>query len=101
MWLSIVREYVVPVLSAVVTAGGIFMTLMRRAFVPRENFGALRGRVEKIEGRLDSLPTREDVHQLNVEIITLRGDLKAVGAAMRSISHQNELLLEQAVRKSQ
>ncbi|EFJ6222331.1 DUF2730 domain-containing protein, partial [Escherichia coli] len=38
MWVSIVKDYVVPILSATATAGGIFMALMRKTFVPREAF---------------------------------------------------------------
>ncbi len=34
MWVSIVKDYVVPILSATATAGGIFMALMRKTFVP-------------------------------------------------------------------
>ena len=88
MWVSIVKDYVVPILSATATAGGIFMALMRKTFVPREAF-------EKLSG----LPTQQEVNRLNIEITTLRGELKATNATLKSVSHQNELLLEQAVRK--
>ncbi|EER9977713.1 TPA: DUF2730 domain-containing protein, partial [Escherichia coli] len=46
MWVSIVKDYVVPILSATATAGGIFMALMRKTFVPREAFEKLSDRVE-------------------------------------------------------
>ncbi|EEV9643752.1 DUF2730 family protein, partial [Escherichia coli] len=48
---------------------------------------------------LSSLPTEAEVNRLNVEIVTLRGELKTTNATLRSVSYQNELLLEQAVRK--
>lgn len=99
MWVSIVKDYVVPILSATATAGGIFMALMRKTFVPREAFEKLSDRVEKVETRLSSLPTEAEVNRLNVEIVTLRGELKTTNATLRSVSYQNELLLEQAVRK--
>lgn len=100
MWITIVKDYAVPILSATATAGGIFMALMRKTFVPREAFERLHDRVEQVESRITSLPTQEEVNRLNVEIATLRGDLKATSATLKSVSHQNELLLEQAVRKS-
>ncbi|EGP9337920.1 DUF2730 family protein [Escherichia coli] len=99
MWVSIVKDYVVPILSATATAGGIFMALMRKTFVPREAFEKLSDRIEKVETRLSSLPTEAEVNRLNVEIVTLRGELKTTNATLRSVSYQNELLLEQAVRK--
>ncbi|HBA9191867.1 TPA: DUF2730 family protein, partial [Escherichia coli] len=42
---------------------------------------------------------QQEVNRLNIEITTLRGELKATNATLKSVSHQNELLLEQAVRK--
>ncbi|EFI7246492.1 DUF2730 family protein [Shigella sonnei] len=99
MWVSIVKDYVVPILSATATAGGIFMALMRKTFVPREAFEKLSDRVERGESRISGLPTQQEVNRLNIEITTLRGELKATNATLKSVSHQNELLLEQAVRK--
>ena len=96
MWVSIVKDYVVPILSATATAGGIFMALMRKTFVPREAFEKLS---ERVESRISGLPTQQEVNRLNIEITTLRGELKATNATLKSVSHQNELLLEQAVRK--
>ncbi|EJC6532954.1 DUF2730 family protein [Salmonella enterica] len=100
MWLSVFKDYAVPILSATATAGGIFMALMRRTFVPREAFEKLHDRVEKVETRIANLPTQDEVSRLHVEIVTLRGDLKETAATLKAVSHQNELLLEQAVRKS-
>lgn len=100
MWISVFKDYAVPILSATATAGGIFMALMRRTFVPREAFERLHDRVEKVETRISSLPTKDEVAHLNLEIATLRGELKATNATLKSVSHQNELLLEQAVRKN-
>ncbi|WP_048797100.1 MULTISPECIES: DUF2730 family protein [Serratia] len=100
MWLNVVEDYVVPVLSAVSTAGAIFMALMRKTFVPREAFERLHERVEKVESRISDLPTQDEVHVLQIEITTLRGELKATNATLKSVSHQNELLLEQAVKRS-
>ncbi|EAU8840158.1 DUF2730 family protein, partial [Salmonella enterica] len=76
MWLSVFKDYAVPILSATATAGGIFMALMRRTFVPREAFEKLHDRVEKVETRIANLPTQDEVSRLHVEIATLRGDLK-------------------------
>lgn len=100
MWIGIIKDYLVPVLSAAATAGGIFMALMRRTFVPREVFNRLHDRVERVETRIANLPTRDEVSRLHLEIATLRGDLKETAATLKAISHQNELLLEQAVRKN-
>lgn len=100
MFITLVKEYAVPILSATATAGGIFMALMRKSFVSRETFERLHDRVEQVETRVTGLPTQEEVNRLNVEMETLRGDIKAVSATLKSVSHQNELLLEQAVRKA-
>lgn len=68
MWVSIVKDYVVPILSATATAGGIFMALMRKTFVPREAFEKLSDRVERVESRISGLPTQQEVNRLNIEI---------------------------------
>ena len=101
MWVSIVKDYVCcRSFSATATAGGIiFMALMRKTFVPREAFEKLSDRVEKVETRLSSLPTEAEVNRLNVEIVTLRGELKTTNATLRSCLLSERMLLEQAVRK--
>ncbi|EBA3555410.1 DUF2730 family protein, partial [Salmonella enterica] len=68
MWLSVFKDYAVPILSATATAGGIFMALMRRTFVPREAFEKLHDRVEKVETRIANLPTQDEVSRLHIEI---------------------------------
>ncbi|EOC3269993.1 DUF2730 family protein, partial [Salmonella enterica subsp. enterica serovar Montevideo] len=63
-------------------------------------FEKLHDRVERVETRIANLPTQDEVSRLHVEIATLRGDLKETAATLKAVSHQNELLLEQAVRKT-
>lgn len=100
MWADLIMNYAAPVLSAVSTAGAIFMWLMRRSFASREDVEQLDDRLLTMETRMSKLPNQYEVHALKVEITELRGDLKETNASLRAVAHQNQLLLEKVIKRS-
>lgn len=80
-----------------ITAGALFMWLMRRSFSGREQVEHLNARLLTVETRLGTTPFAQTVHALKVEITERRGDLKETRAALQAVMHQLELLVEKAI----
>lgn len=47
----------------------------------------LNGRVARVESNLGHLPTKEQVHKLEVNTVELRGDVKALAEATKSVAN--------------
>ncbi|EOG2733990.1 DUF2730 family protein, partial [Salmonella enterica subsp. enterica serovar Montevideo] len=54
----------------------------------------------EMETRYASIPGTEDVHEMRLRIAELSGDIRVLSQRVQSFSHQLELLLENAVNRS-
>ncbi len=86
--------YIVPVLGV---GGGIAWWAIRRTFASTERVERLENRVTEMEARYANLPGAEDMHELRLRLSDMSGDVKVLSSAIKGISHQLELLLENAV----
>ena len=59
----------------------------------RTDLTAATSRIERMEGEMRHLPTREDIHNLRIEVTGMRGDLREMRAeakGMRDIMTRTE-----------
>lgn len=70
-------------------------------FAKREELNAIVSDVSKlkkdvstIQGQLESLPTKDDIHKLNLEISGLRGDIREIRPELTGVKRISNLLLE-------
>lgn len=96
-----IKDYWGQALSIISTAYAVAIFVLRRSFASVETVGKLDERIGNIEVRLANLPSQDEVHVLQVEITELRGDLKETNASLRALSHQNQLMLEKAINRSE
>ncbi|AIY32324.1 DUF2730 family protein [Salmonella enterica] len=82
-----------------VAAGGAVWA-MRRSFASTERVERLENRMTEMETRYASIPGTEDVHEMRLRIAELSGDIRVLSQRVQSFSHQLELLLENAVNRS-
>lgn len=61
----------------------------------------LKRDVSIIQGQLESLPTQDDIHKLNLEISGLRGDIKEIKPELASVKRISNLLLENQLKEKQ
>ena len=59
----------------------------------------LRTRLQGIENTIAGLPSQKDLHQLQLEMSNLRGDLRELGPAIRQVKHVSDLLLENELKE--
>lgn len=56
-------------------------------------------RLAALEDKVESLPTRDEVNALRLEMAEMRGDIKALHEALRPVNHVAQLLLEQRLNE--
>lgn len=79
-----------------VAFGGVVWAL-RRTFASTERVEKLENRLTEMETRYANAPGAEDMHEMRLRLADMAGEVKVLTNAMKGISHQLELLLENAV----
>ncbi|MFQ1004753.1 DUF2730 family protein [Gilliamella sp. CG22] len=64
-----------------------------------EDVSRLKRDVSVIQGQLESMPTKDDIHKLNLEISGLRGDIKEIKPELASVKRISNLLLENELKE--
>ena len=81
------------------SAVNVIQLLLAKTYVKREELELLRTRLQGIENTIAGLPRQKDLHQLQLEMSNLRGDLRELGPAIRQVKHVSDLLLENELKE--
>ncbi|EPG4110206.1 DUF2730 domain-containing protein [Klebsiella pneumoniae] len=81
------------------SAVNVIQLLLAKTYVKREELELMRTRLQGIENTIAGLPSQKDLHQLQLEMSNLRGDLRELGSAIRQVKHVSDLLLENELKE--
>ena len=81
------------------SAVNVIQLLLAKTYVKREELELMRTRLQSIENTIAGLPSHKDLHQLQLEMSNLRGDLRELGPAIRQVKHVSDLLLENELKE--
>ncbi|MCF6970371.1 DUF2730 domain-containing protein [Klebsiella variicola] len=81
------------------SAVNVIQLLLAKTYVKREELDLLRTRLQGVENTIAALPSQKDLHQLQLEMSNLRGDLRELGPAIRQVKHVSDLLLENELKE--
>ncbi|WP_438402370.1 DUF2730 family protein [Aeromonas veronii] len=96
--------------GVITTAAAILATIamlwLSKTFARREDLNNVETtmadhstRLAALEDKVESLPTRDEVNALRLEMAEMRGDIKALHEALRPVNHVAQLLLEQRLNE--
>jgi len=96
--------------GVITTAAAILATIamlwLSKTFARREDLNKVEKtmadhstRIAALEDKVESLPTRDEVNALRLEMAEMRGDIKALHEALRPVNHVAQLLLEQRLNE--
>ena len=96
--------------GVITTAAAILATIamlwLSKTFHRREDLNKVETtmadhstRLAALEDKVESLPTRDEVNALRLEMAEMRGDIKALHEALRPVNHVAQLLLEQRLNE--
>jgi len=96
--MEIVSQYGLLILTMCQIVLAIMVLYLRGKFASKETEAAVskvETRVTAIENRLEQIPTKEDLHNLNIKICELMGDLKRVDENLEGVEKMAEILQKQ------
>jgi membrane protein insertase Oxa1/YidC/SpoIIIJ len=88
-----------PLWAVVTTLAMLVLALMSKTYASRDDVQALTGRVDRVEEKLDGLPTKTDLHQLALEMAGLRSELSLVIPKLDGVQRISDLLLENELQE--
>lgn len=76
----------------------LIQLLLAKTYVKREELELVRNRIQGLENTIAVLPSQKDLHQLQLEMSNLRGELRELAPAIRQVSRISDLLLENELK---
>lgn len=103
--IEVIKEHW-AIINPILTVGApLIIILLATKFVQRKEFEILITDVSKLkkemasaQRKIEELPTKSEIHKLNLEIAGLRGDIKSIEPKLRGVQHISELLLETKIK---
>ena len=80
------------------SAVSVIQILLAKTYVKREELDLMRQRVQGLENTIAVLPSQKDLHQLQLEMSNLRGELRELAPSIRQVSRISDLLLENELK---
>lgn len=96
---EILAKFWAPIWAVCTTVALVVMALLSKTYAKQESLTQLKREVDRIESRLEELPTRTELHKLNLEIANLRGDIKALSPQLARMQYMSDLLLENELKE--
>lgn len=97
--LDIVKEYWSMIYAIVTCAVAIGLMLLSKTYAKRDDVELMKRQLNELEVSLATLPNRAELHSLQLEIASLRGDIKAVAPELRQLRHMSDLLLQNELKE--
>ncbi|WP_417595001.1 DUF2730 family protein [Oceanospirillum sp.] len=94
-----IAKYWAPLWALITTGGLVIMALLSKTYAKQEAVDEQARRIDHLEGRMDDQPTRKELHDLHLEIASLRGDLKELSPRLDRVQHMSDLLLENELKE--
>lgn len=97
-----VFKVISPWLLAGFSAGGSIVALaVRSTFASKKEVEDLRREHTSLKSEVDKLPGHNDFYELKLAIEAMRGELKAISAALAPLQHINNLRLENDLKNKE
>lgn len=104
--IDFLRQYWSTISSIGACSISILVMLLATKFARREELNEIAHDVSRlkkdvsiIQGQLESMPTKDDIHKLNLEISGLRGDIKEIKPELSGVKRISNLLLENELKE--
>lgn len=78
----------------------VILALLSKTYARKEEVDDLKMKFSHMEAKLDSLPTVEQFHRVEMGVAELSGDVKEMKSAMKAIGNTTQLLLETHLKES-
>ncbi|MBC6503358.1 DUF2730 family protein [Citrobacter freundii] len=99
MVIDVIKNYWPIIWALLMTGVNVIQLLLVKTYVRHSTFNDLALRVVNVESAIKQLPAPDELHRLELEISSLRGDIRELGQALRKVSRISDLLLENELKE--
>jgi predicted nucleic acid-binding Zn-ribbon protein len=96
---ELLTKYWAVIWAVLTTIGLVIMALLSKTYAKQETVVTLQQKVNSLESSLNQLPTEKELHQLNLEISGLRGELQSLVPRLDQVQKLSDLLLENELKE--
>ncbi|CAB5646018.1 DUF2730 family protein [Providencia hangzhouensis] len=93
------KEHWSMIYSVITFAGGLVLFFLSKTYAKRDDVEILKTQVRELQSSLESLPNRQELHNLQLDIASLRGEIKAISPELRQLRHMSDLLLQNELKE--
>lgn len=72
--------------------------LLAKTYACREEMEKVSGRLNILEKAVEGMPTRQELHNLQLDMSNLRGEIREFSGTLRQASRISDLLLENELK---
>ncbi|MDA0148841.1 DUF2730 family protein [Vibrio sp. LaRot3] len=94
MDLEVIKTITPWLLGGCSVGGSLVAWAIKRSFATKQEVEHLKQEQKLIKSQVDNLPSHDEFYELKISIEAMRGDLKAINAALQPLQHINNLRLE-------
>ncbi|AST80264.1 TPA: DUF2730 family protein [Citrobacter amalonaticus] len=88
------------VIWAVLMSGiNIIHLLLGKTYARREEMEKVNNRMSAMEKAIDGMPSRHELHQLQLDMSNLRGEIREFSGTLRQAARISDLLLENELKE--
>nr|ELR5228514.1 DUF2730 family protein [Providencia rettgeri] len=97
--LDVLKEHWSIIWAVATSVVSLVLLLLSKTYAKRDEVEVMKQQLNQLESSLSTLPNRAELHNLQLEIASLRGDIKAVSPELRQLRHLSDLLLQNELKE--
>ncbi|MGX9522482.1 DUF2730 family protein [Vibrio mediterranei] len=81
--------------AGVISAVQVVQILLAKTYARRDDMESMRRDMDEMQAKIEHLPTDDEMHELQLELERVRGEITELRAELKPVNHLTKLLLEQ------
>ena len=94
MDLEVIKTFTPWLLAGFSAGGSLVAWVIQRSFATQKELETIRQQQELLKSEINGLPKHHEFYELKLTIEAMRGDLKALNAALQPLQYISNLRLE-------
>lgn len=95
---EVVKGYWAIIWALFMSGVNLLHLLLAKTYARREEMEKVSGRLNILEKAVEGMPTRQELHNLQLDMSNLRGEIREFSGTLRQASRISDLLLENELK---
>ena len=95
---EVVKGYWAIIWALLMSGINLLHLLLAKTYARREEMEKVSSRLNLLEKAVEGMPTRQELHNLQLDMSNLRGEIREFSGTLRQASRISDLLLENELK---